>query len=131
MNSSPERPSGLILQAFPERPLDLTLQSEARPLTNRSRLLRRYIFRRGGREAFVVGESFEVTYTITNIDNDQFHGGVLVIEIDWPNGQREESPYQVPMLTPGEPWSTTLTHRGVLTKRLVRLRSISSQAIGI
>jgi len=82
--------------------LDLKLDTTAIPINRRNRIFRRFVFRRLRNEAFLVGEDFEVTYSVTNIDMRHFPGGVLNIDIEWPNGQKESSPYQIRPLNVGE-----------------------------
>jgi len=86
--------------------LDIQLETSAKPLTKRNRFIRR-LFRRAGREAFILGEDFEVTYKVTNIDTRRFPGGVLEVDILWPNEQGEKSPYQISSLNPGEHYEIT------------------------
>jgi len=50
--------------------------------------------------AFIVGNKFKVNYTITNIGDDVFPGGTLVINIDSPNGQKISHSYEIPRLKP-------------------------------
>ena len=95
-------------------PLDLRLEASAVPCNKRNRFFRRFLFRRLKKEAFLVGEEFEVTYTVTNVDSRHFPGGVLQIDIKWPNGQGESSPYIVLPLTPGESHTILVARWGVL-----------------
>jgi len=93
---------------------DLRLEASAVPLNRRNRVFRRFLFRRLREEAFLIGEAFEVTYTVTNVDSRHFLGGVLQIVIKWPNGQGESSPYVVPPLAPGGLHTIPVAGWGVL-----------------
>lgn len=93
---------------------DLRLEASAVPLNRRNRVFKRFLFRRLKEEAFLVGEDFEVTYMVTNVDSRHFPGGVLQIVISWPNGQGESSPYVVPSLAPGDPHTIHIARWGVL-----------------
>ena len=67
------------------------------------------------KESFIVGHEFEVNYTITNIGDDVFPGGSLVISIDWPNGQREITPYEIPRLKPENDHTLGPSRWGILS----------------
>lgn len=64
--------------------------------------IKELMFRRAGKPAFIIGEEFDVVYTITNIGDAPFPGGTLAIDIRWPNGQMETTSYQIDQLNPGE-----------------------------
>lgn len=80
----------------------IKLEASAVPINRVSKIKRRLLFRHAGKEAFIVGQEFQVIYTITNIGIGPFFGGTLVITIEWPNGQGEISPYPIKRLNPGE-----------------------------
>lgn len=81
----------------------IQLSVNAIPLNDVSRFKRR-LFRHGGDEAFIVGETFQATYTVTNIGTDIFDTQVrkLTITINWPNGQSELTSYEIDELKPGD-----------------------------
>jgi len=80
----------------------ITLRVEARPINNVNSLMSKVIFQRNDSEAFLVGERFEVVYTLENIGDAVFDPDIkgLKIDISWPNGQSEVSNYPVIALGP-------------------------------
>jgi len=51
---------------------------------------------------YLVGQNFRATYKLTNIGDQLFPGGFFAVEIRWPNGQFENTPYTIPQLAPSE-----------------------------
>ena len=81
----------------------IQLVAEAIPLNNVSSFKHK-LFRHAGSEAFIVGENFQMLYTVTNIGSKQFDEKVrkLSISIQWANGQSEFTAYQIKELEPGK-----------------------------
>jgi len=51
---------------------------------------------------YLVGQDFEVVYKLGNIGDQLFPGGHFSVQIRWPNGQIEQTPYTIPQLQLGE-----------------------------
>ncbi len=85
-----------------EESYKIQLEAEAIPLNEISRF-KRSLFRHAGNEAFVVGEDFQVNYTVTNIGGKPFDSSIrtLSLTIQWPNGQSEYTEYKIRELEPG------------------------------
>jgi hypothetical protein len=86
-----------------EKPnFQITLEATANPINKESSLMRKIIFQRSNREAFLVGEDFEIIYKISNIGTEPFDvkTRLLTIKIQWANGQGELSSYPIPVLKP-------------------------------
>lgn len=71
----------------------LLLQAESR---SKAKILRKSV------KDYVVGQNFQVVYKLTNIGYQLFPGGTFSVEIKWPNGQIEVTPYTIPQLAPNE-----------------------------
>jgi len=54
------------------------------------------------REDYLVGQKYKVRYEVENIGKKPFPGGVLSVQINWPNGQLVGQKFLIKSLNPGE-----------------------------
>ena len=87
--------------AFNDEDFKIKLEANAVPL-NDDHKIRKKLFRHAGKEAFIVGQKFKVTYTVTNIGKGRFTDGLLSIVIQWPEHPPLHALYDIEKLEPNE-----------------------------
>ena len=58
------------------------------------------------REDYIVGQRYKVQYEVENIGKKPFPGGVLSVQINWPNGQIVGQKFVIESLNPGKSYRT-------------------------
>lgn len=58
------------------------------------------------REDYIVGQRYKVWYKVENIGKKPFPGGILSVQINWPNGQIVGQKFVIKSLNPGETYLT-------------------------
>ena len=113
-----------------EESYKIQLVAEAIPL-NKVSSFKHALFRHAGSEAFIVGENFQILYTVTNIGSKRFDEKVrrLSISIQWANGQSEFTAYQLNELEPGES-QTFEAHWGVLAPGFALFSALLEKGAG-
>ena len=89
------------MSALNDEDFKIKLEANAVPL-NDDYKIRKKLFRHAGKEAFIVGQKFKVTYTVTNIGNGYFPGGSLLIIIQWPEQPQLVNRYYIEPLEPNQ-----------------------------
>lgn len=75
----------------------------------------KYLCKRLGKSAFLVGNNYRLSFNITNIGRQLSPKGQLIISVIWANSQTVNMKFDIPTLNSGESRSFTSEPTGILT----------------